>query len=444
MNIDFSILPNTMQTTQSQPPIKLTAGLIFLIALILRIGYVYSMEIDMPFRADAGKYFKLALNLANNGAYSMADSPPFTPSTLITPGYPAFLSLIIAVSDDLQQFYQTVLLSQAVLSSLTVLLAFYLAFRIGGLATACLAGLLIALSPQLVIGAGYILTETLSCFLITLSVVITIVALSRQTLLAFAICGVLWACAALVRPAVILFPALILLIAWWTGQQRRNCLVLAVVCFILWSPWQWWQSVNKQPDEASLAAAALALGGYPDLIFKDPTLQAYPYREDPQYETMSKSVKAAAATILERAATAPLKYLRWFLLGKPMMYWQAEEIAGPGGPYVYHVKSSIYSRQPIPAATLTGMMSIHPILALLAACAGLYSLWELAHRRKSAATEATWLCCAALMFYFTALHSVLAPLPRYAFPLYPVAYVLAAGIVGQLATQIKERFNENV
>lgn len=420
------------------------ALLVFLCALILRLSYVYSMEIDYPFRGDAGKYLRLALNIVERDSYSLADASPFTPSTLISPGYPALLSVILQLADNIGEFYKQVLVLQALLSSLTVLLIFFVALRVGGLASATLTGLLVAISPHLIIGSGYVLTETLSSFLIASSLAALILAFSRGGLALFMAGGVLLALAAYVRPAILLFPIALLLLAWRSHRNVKNCLATVVTVAVIWSPWQIWQSQHRHADEVSLAAASLALGGYPDLVFKDPSLKAYPYREDTEYDAMAKSVQVAAVTIGQRAAAEPLKFLTWYLFGKPLMYWQAEEVAGPGGPYVYLVTSSVYSRQAIPAATLNGMMAAHPVLVFLMVCAWGWSALDLYRKRSSPATRPAWLICVALTVYFTLLHSVLAPLPRYAFPIYPVAYTLAISFITGLVKQLKERADENL
>ncbi|OHX37782.1 hypothetical protein BJL95_08255 [Methylomonas sp. LWB] len=418
------------------------AAFVFVCGLLPRLSYVYSMEIDYPFRADAGKYLQLAINLVENHGYSLAESAPFTPSTLISPGYPAFLAVILDATGDIQHFYNTVLLSQALLSSLTVVGAFYLALRIGGLQAAVPAGLLVALSPQLIIGAGYILTETLSSFLITFCLALLLAGFSRGRPTLFVACGVVLALAAYVRPAVLLLPGTLLPLAWWTRNHLKNCLIMAVTAAVIWSPWQIWQSKHRQAGEVSLAAAALTLGGYPDLIFKSPEFKAYPYREDPQYAAMSQSLGEAYRVIRERAAAEPWKFLNWYVFGKPMMYWQAEEVAGPGGPYVYNINSSVFTRQAIPAASLNGMMALHPFIIALTAAACLWTLIDLCRRRSSPATQPAWLLCAALVVYFTAVHTVLAPLPRYAFPIYPIAYALAAGLVARMPAWLRRRADE--
>ncbi len=429
-----------MTMTENKVPTAAISVLLFVCALILRISYVYSMEIDFPFRADAGKYLRLALNLAFNHSYSLAEQAPFTPSTYISPGYPLFLAAVLRLTGEIPQFYSTVLLIQALLSSLTVLLTFHLVLRLTHVWAAFLGALWVAISPQLIIGSGYVLTETLSGFLIVLSVTVYLLGWDKRHWLWFALSGAMFACAALVRPAILLFPPLLCLASLLSKQQVKRHAALLVALVSVWAPWQIWQSDNRQPDEVNLAAAAFALGGYPDLTFKTPELRGYPYREDPQYEAMTKSLANAASVIWARALQQPWRYASWYLFGKPWQYWQAEEVAGAGGPYVYEVASSVYTRQPLPAFTLNMMMAIHPLLIALGglACVGYLADWRA--RPSICANDPAALVCVALLAYFTALHSVLAPLPRYAFPVYPIAYGLAAAGAARLLVAAKAKW----
>lgn len=413
--------------------VSLILTLLFSCSLILRLSYVNSMQIVFPFLADAGKYVQLAYNLANGNGYSLAEVEPFTSSTYITPGYALFLSVFFKHADDFQQFHQMVLNAQALISSVTVVMIFGVAMRLAGLGVAVISGTLVALSPQLIIGSGYVLTETLSSFLLVLSLLVFVEAYNRRWIGLYWLCGIMIGFSALVRPAVLLFPLALLILGVITKTNIKSYAALFLAMLLTWLPWQYWKNVNAQASEVSLMASSFALGGYPDLIYKNPAFKGYPYKEDAEYDQMTMAMPNAVSIVWARAKQQPLKYLQWYLFGKALMYWSPEEVAGPGGPYVYPVISSVYTRQAIPAWTLSVMMNLHPILIFLASITCLCFVVEVRQAGINHKTNPALLITVLLVIYFTAVHTVLAPLPRYSYPLYPIVYVLAAVTIVKLA-----------
>lgn len=402
------------------------AILVFVFSFALRFSYVNTVTVDNPFRADAGKYVALAGNVVSQHAYSLSSDAPFTASTYITPGYPLFLAIWIGVTESAEAFYSCVLNFQALLGVLSAMLVFALGLELGGLGVAVVAGLLFGISPHHVIATGYVLTETLFTFLLLLSTVLCFEATRRNLRALFFIAGVVIAFAALVRPVVLLFPVLLLpvLLKSMGNKAWSRLLILGVGMALIWMPWQAWKSSQHMTGEPSLVAASLTLGSYPDLIYKTPELRGFPYREDRSFD--GKNLVESIGLISERVAKEPGKYAYWYFLGKPITYWGSSIIAGAGGPFIYPVITSIYHRNPVAAGTLYFMMFTHVFWVVIAAITSCWALARLIQLPRGNTSLFVLYIAPILLIYFTAVHSVLAPLPRYAYPVYPFVYLLAA------------------
>ena len=420
------------------------AILVFVFSFALRFSYVNTATVDTPFRADAGRYFDLATNLISHHSYSLSRETPFLPSTYITPGYPLFLTIWVAATDSVQAFYSLLLNFQALLGVCCAMLVFSLGFELGGLGVAVIAGLLFAISPHHVIASGYILTECLFTFLLLSSTVLCLQATMRNLRTLFFVAGVVVAFAALVRPIMLLFPLLLIPVLWKSMGQRAwsRLLILGLGMALIWAPWQVWKSSQHTIGEPSLVNVSLALGSYPDLIYKTPEMRGFPYREDRLFD--GKNLVESIEIISRRASNEPAKYIYWYFVGKPLTYWGSSIIVGAGGPFIYPVVTSIYHRNPVVAFSLHFMMFTHAfwvLIAVVTTCRGLTSLV----RSPSGINSYFVLYMSSLLLvYFTLIHAVLAPLPRYAYPVYPFVYLLAAFGLQGAGQQIWTRWQQGL
>jgi hypothetical protein len=104
--------------------------LILLLGFYLRYESVLETEVIKPLRADAGQYFMYAYNLRHKHTYSQqVGNPddlksPVKSAAVRSPGYPLFLAPFV---DGLpsQQTIHWILLSQALISTLTIFIAFF-------------------------------------------------------------------------------------------------------------------------------------------------------------------------------------------------------------------------------------------------------------------------------------------------------------------------------
>ena len=197
---------------------------VFAVALMMRVITVSDTEVDIPLRADAAQYYLYAINLKTYGVYSLADNirrdtelnnPP-SPDASRTPGYALFLLPFVDYPPS-NDAIAAALMTQAVLSALTVLLAYAL-FRPAlptwaALATAALT----ALSPHLIVANVYVLTETLFTLLLIGFVLALTRSLQQQSVPWGLASGLLLGATMLVRPTLsylllLLIPALIWLV----------------------------------------------------------------------------------------------------------------------------------------------------------------------------------------------------------------------------------------
>ncbi len=308
------------------------ALLIFILCLVMRVAYIMALEVDGPLRADAYKYFTLAYNLVNHGAYSLQQQAPFIDSTYITPGYPVFLSIILGITDSVDSFYQSTLFVQALLSSLSAVLVYYVGLRFLRRPFALLAAGLFIISPHLSAFSGYILTETLFVFFYLCSLYLFLEGCRKYSLKLLFAAGLILGLSTLVRPALMLFPAFLLAFMFLPGilQSARAPAILCLFAgFLLaYGPWVIWSAEHASANEPSLLASGVALGGYPDMIHKSPQLRGFPYREDKAFSKMSKSATNAASVILSRAKEQPGRYIHWYLIGKPQLFFQPNILIG--------------------------------------------------------------------------------------------------------------------
>ena len=405
--------------------------LLFSLAFGLRLFYLDRTAIYVPIRADAREYYTYAVNLIQRGIYSSQQAPDLAPDAHRTPGYPLFLAAFLYRAPDFTTAYHRILAAQALLGALTALVAFGIGRLVLPFGLALTAGLLTALSPHLVAVGGYVLTETLFALLAALAMLVLCQALRRRRVVGCFAASVLLGLASLVRPALLLFPLfLIPLIPWLMPRQKRWPAGLALVAGVVltWLPWQMWTAchVPVRNGGGGLAAHSFVTGSYPDMVFQDPRFRGYPNREDPQYPELVAQPILALQTVWHRALTAPWTYLRWYLVGKPSLFWSWDILQGQGDIYIYPVLTSLYQTNPAAAASRTVMRALHPLLLALGGPGLVWAclVWDDRSRRMMSLT------ILGLLAYFTLVHMVLTPLPRYSIPLRPELFVGAMVPIG--------------
>ena len=406
--------------------------LVMLAGLHLRLVSVSETEVIAPLRSDAGEYFCYAYNMKYNNVYSRhcfdVDADKIRPDAIRTPGYPLFLLSFIDGPPTLD-FLDKVLLSQVLVSMLTLLASFYL-FRImlGNFYWAIGAALLTAFSPHLIAMNSYVLTETLFSFLIIVFLLCMILALKKQHVAWLFLPGLILGLACLVRPVVQYFPLFLLILflakaGWKRGTQQFLFLLLGFL--LAFGPWVARNIVtlDKFSDDR-LTINFLHHGMYPDFTYEGvPHSYGFPYRFDPDSSEISKSTGSVLREILRRFKEEPGRHLKWFIIDKPNAFWSWSIVQGQGDVFVYPVASTPYDTKSEFIVTRIIMIFLHPLVILMAA-GGCMIVW-LSPKRGSPELrydQTAVQLCALLLIYFTAVHMIGAPFPRYSVPLRPILF----------------------
>jgi 4-amino-4-deoxy-L-arabinose transferase-like glycosyltransferase len=417
--------------------------ILFAIAMGLRLGAINDTVIDSPIRADATNYYNYALNLKYHHTYSKAkfsDNEPL-PDALSGPGYPAFLVPFVE-SPPTRFMLWRINLAQALLGSITVLLALSIFRRIMAEGWALGAGFLTAISPHLISASTYLLTETLFTLLMMLSLWL-VVKMFRNNSKAFAFAaGLVIAAAALTRPTLQYFimPLIGMLLIGRDRNTSAKLVIPLLAGFVLtFSPWvlRNLDAIGETSDP-TLMISALHHGMYPDFRYQDrPESTGFPYRFNPRSKEVSSSRESILSEIRRRFEDEPARHIKWYLLGKPASLLDWNILAGMGDIFIYPVIESPYFSKPVYIQSRAFMKLLHWPLVILALAATVLVWLPGFGKRLSGSALFTTRLLSLLLLYFIALHMVAAPFPRYGIPLRPAIYGLALFMCSQVFIWLK-------
>jgi len=209
-------------------------GGITLLALILRVilAVVAAQHIQRAFLPDTQSYLEPALKLLSTGYYP-------TDSAWRTPLYPIFVALVYWIAGTNPVFIIGV---QVVISTIGVVLTYFLGIRLLPKPAALLAALLMAISVESITSAIYLMTETLFTFLFLGSMFSMVKAREQSNWRWLVIAAILFGLSVLCRPIALYFPGLAVLIlildlrSRWSKRIRESLIFLAVFAVVLF-PW---------------------------------------------------------------------------------------------------------------------------------------------------------------------------------------------------------------
>jgi len=424
----------------------LGSAILFALAFSLRIDVVNNTTIDHPIRADAADYYSYALNLKHHNTYSrerLAEGIP-KPDAVRSPGYPIFLVPFVEFPPSSFMLWRISLI-QALLDSISVLLALsiFRIFMTEGWALG--AAFLCVISPHMISATTYLLTETLFTFLMMLSLwlILKMYPGNKKTSAFFS--GLAIALAALTRPTLQYFiiPLVgILLInhAW----KKSMSLALAMIAgfIIAYSPWALrnLDAIGSISDP-TLTINSLHHGMYPNFRYQDiPESTGFPYRYDPRSKEITKSMNSILHEIARRFLEEPVRHIKWYLLDKPATLLSWDILNGRGDIFIYPVTESPYFSKQIFVKTHALMKLLHWPLVILSLTASIF-VWVPAFGKKLTRESLFAVrLLSLLLFYFIILHVVAAPFPRYSIPLRPVIYGMAIFMCSRCYVYLKSRF----
>ncbi len=428
-----------------------TLTLLLALAFFLRWQYVLNSKFDKPIRADAREYVRIAGNLATSHVFSMTANPADSDQPTRPPGYPMFLAVIFALTNSFRSFHWTTIIIQCLLGAATVVITYVLASYALPRPWATITALLAAFSPHLIVTSAFLLTECLYTFLLLAGLTLLVKACRDDTLWVFWFAGFTLSLAIFVRPALAIFPLLCAATIYFhhrqTGKKRKTTVTIAtflLACFLIPAGWSLWRSLpqNARPSGRSLLKVVFVTGTYPNITYRD--IPGMPNMEDPNFEKLvDSSYPEIAAKIATDIAREPARYLRWWLLGKPAMFWSGKEIfieENFDGINFYSMIYTWFDNNSFMGGIRWLMLKLQPVLVILAALS--IPFFIRGHDADLPESSAiTTLLCLVLLGYFTLMFMVLAPFTRYAMPLGPELFLLAVLAVRNLSIMGKTVFS---
>ncbi len=412
---------------------------VFTAGLYLRFEMANKTVVYQPIRADAKEYYLYAYNLLKYGVYSrqyprQIENYTPAPDAHRTPGYSLFLLPFIKISPPLKMV-GVVVVTQAIISALTILTAFvfFRSFLKGPWALG--GAVLVAISPHLIAFNIYMLTESLfTFFLVLLGWSMSAVAQNKSRRHAL-IAGLVLGVSLLIRPTMLYFIAF-LIPAFFVFFQKKKAWVLAVFLIIgfglTYGPWVL-RNKRVNPKKSTLAIATIHKGMYPNLIYNHvPGLWFFePF--DPQW-AQRRDISSVLREIGRRFRNEPLKYMRWYIIGKPSMFFSWDMIVGMGDVFIYPVSTSPYHQNNgFFGLSHRAMKSIHGLLTMLALVTSVF-LWFPFQKPPSHKGLKVARFIALVGIYFILVHIVGTPL-RYSVSLQPFIYGLSVLEIWLMVTE---------
>lgn len=436
MNVGSTVKQWAINTYKSDR--GLIVSLVFLLIIVgfgyeLRYESVNQSVVPAPIRADATSYYTYAYNLRHLGVYSQTNDSWTKGATEVpadahrTPGYPLFIAPFVD-GKPTAEIVNSILFAQVIVSTITIIFAYCL-FRGGFSRSVSLLGaLLVSISPHLVTANIYVLTETLFCFFLVVFFWGVKKYFEAKRYRYLFVLGALLAGAALVRPSAQYFivPLLgFLLVLNWKGDWKR-VLGFAFLGFALvMSPWMI-RNAMIDNGSSSLGRASISHGMYPGLMYKDdPKSKGVPYRADPNHREVAKNTEVLTAELVRRFTEETGRHIQWFLFGKPIMLWSWDIIGGMGDVWVYPVAKTPYSSLTHFKASRELMKLCHDALMILGLIGALLVWFPFMARRCSYQAIMLLRCISLFLMYYTFLHMVAAPYPRYSIPARPLMYAMS-------------------
>jgi 4-amino-4-deoxy-L-arabinose transferase-like glycosyltransferase len=403
----------------------LGAGVVVLLACLVREYFVLATIVDIPIRGDIREYVIYALNLYRHGVFSVAtpDTGIPTPDAYRSPGYPWLLALCMFLRPRGDGWYALALQMQVLLGTATVWLTMLLARRWLRPGWAIAAGLLLAIWPHHVAATGALLSEVAFGFTLMAALYCLARAMEGGRMVFLVLAALAFAYAWLINPLIALFPPVIALLVW--RENGRGAALLFIGIFLL--PMLAFALRNAQLDgqgssaehRTGRAAMNFVQGSWPEYHwawqmqrFQDPASMAVIQQISQETETLTDRPKLGIAQIAERLSSHPAYYAAWYFWQKPWLLWSWEIQLGPGDVYVLEVRNSPLQTHPLLRWCSTMLRVLNPLLSLLGLCGMMAVLVNGLRRGRSGSAAA--LATGAIALYLTAIHTVFQAEPRYA------------------------------
>lgn len=373
-------------------------------AIFLYGGHWYLGSFEQMNNDDV-KYIRSAWTLLEQ--HRLAYNDVNQPTVFIMPGYPFILAFFMKIFGKVEGI-TAVRVFQGILQIVSLCLVYAIARKIFNKRVARIAITLYLFYLPNVLTAGLILTEAVFTFLLVLLVYISILAVESKRLKYYAAGGVVLGLAVLIRPTILLFP-IVILVMWlayrYTLREMlgRSILVLCILITIM-APW-WIRNYMAFSEFIPLTISS----GNPFLqgtyVNYDQSKGRTPYVGYSKDAVQLDRIEMATGIqrLKENVPKEPFTYLYWYTLGKTIYLWIC--------PYYYFNVFGV---------PFNFMVCFHLSLLFLA-LAGLIK--AIAEKNKGG------LLLLAVVLYFNLVHLPYFTSSRYAYPVMSFLIIFAANML---------------
>ncbi len=426
-------LPQIITSDMRKSAVAVIIIAILALGFGMRLQMVRQTEVDTPVRMDAADYYLYAYNLLRHGLYSrqtpttnisVRDKP--VPDSFRNPGYSLFLIPFVEFPPT-PAMIRLIGVAQAVISTFTILLAFGFLRAFLSRTWALAASIMVAISPHLIVFDIYMLTESLFTFFIVLVAYLMRRLVTNKTGGWAIITGIGLGCALLIRPTL-MYLIFFLIPAFFIFFKRTQALRLVsflIIGFsITYGPWMVRNLVTLNAvSDSSLALFTVQVGMYPEAMYRNtPESRGAPQKFDPDFDS-NRSLSSVLKVILKRFQNEPVRYIRWYFIGKPLTFFSWKTmLLGNNDIFVYPVLTSPYHHDKTFRFTYQVMQALHWPVITCALFASIVVWFPSAHKLFSDEAIIISRFCSLLLMYFVLVHIAVTPTPRYSVPLRPFIY----------------------
>lgn len=426
-----------MTPNLSDKRLWLTCLLLLAFSLWIRLHYIHETKVNNPLQSDAANYVIYAGNLINHRTFSKEQSKDPRPDSYWAPGYPVFLAVNTFVAREFNLYdYRVILFSQALLSSLVVVLTFLLGRMLFRYGWALAAAILTMLSPHMISYSAVLLTETLFAFLVLSSLYTSLLFLKKKSTSLGVLSGICFGMTYLTNPVSIFLPILVLATTLTLPNKltvRKWGPVIAIFITIVFS-WSVRNSLNVDSDSlggSERLFSNLVVGSHPDyqeIWKKNPRDPTNPATLD--MNEFSGSYNAFITAMLSRIKLDPVHYLEWYFIGKPVQLWQWNVGIGFGDIFIYPVATTPYHTERLAIASHVIMKSMHLWLFVFAILGTVISLFGWT------STPIATRIVVITTLYISSIYVVTQADSRYSVPLRPEMYLLAVFFIERISAKV--------
>ncbi|MDD3766136.1 MAG: glycosyltransferase family 39 protein [Eubacteriales bacterium] len=374
------------------------------VGLYYRIVFAYNIHFEnlhlgTQFGHDEYNYIQMAKNIVEKGVYGyMSDAP----NAYVTPAFPLFLAAFFYIWGAGGQALLYAKLTQAVLSTISILLVFLIGRRLCASSVGLIAAFFTAFYPPLILYSRHLLTETLYIFFFLLYFLIQITAFGKKRMWRHFLAGFFMAAAILTRPMVFILAPLPYIYRYFSkrtllGKTAKQFGVFLLGAAILMLPW--------------LARNIITLGKFIILCTQSNPFY-YGIIED--YTSLPPSDNETAdgiRLILHLLKTQPVKTIKWYTIGKINAIFETQD---------YWLQNNY--------KYLSSARLLHHFIIVCGSLGVLMSVYIKELRLVS------------LFIVISVLVQLLfIPVPRYAIPLIPLFSICAGYVICFLFSRCREK-----